>query len=359
MKLGFGLYRQSLTQDNFRFARQVGASHVVVHLVDYFGGTNPSLSRGDDRRGWGITRNQGKLWELEELMSIRKEIESHGLVWEAIENFDPSHWHDVLLDGPKKQEQLEDLKIMIRNIGKAGIPIMGYNFSIAGVWGWTTQAVGRGQARSLVFDSNDVDLSMPMPNGMAWNMTYEPDAPEGNVAPVSSHELWQRLEAFLQAIVPIAEENGVRLAAHPDDPPVEELRGTARLVNQPEKYERLLDIVPSRSNALEYCLGSVQEMSGGDLYANLDQFSKAGNIAYVHARNVKGKVPRYQEVFIDEGDIDIAKALSILYRNGYDGVIIPDHTPEMSCTAPWHAGMSYAMGYLRATLESVTGQRLP
>ncbi len=357
MKLGFGFYRQSLTADNFRFARQVGATHAVIHLVDYFGGRNPSLSRGDDRRGWGITQNQGKLWSLEELTAIRKEIESHGLALEAIENFDPSHWHDVLLDGPKKREQLEDLKILIRNIGKAGIPIMGYNFSIAGVWGWTKQPVGRGQAESLVFDSDDVDLSMPMPNGMAWNMTYDLDAPAGDVPPVSSEELWERLEGFLKIIVPVAEECGVRLAAHPDDPPVEELRGTARLVNQPEKYQRLLDIVPSRSNALEYCLGSVQEMSGGDLYENLDQHSKAGNIAYVHARNVKGKVPRYQEVFIDEGDINIRKALSILHRNGFDGVVIPDHTPDMSCAAPWHAGMAYAMGYLRAAMESVTGKR--
>jgi len=357
MKLGFGLYRQSLTRDNFRFARQVGATHVVVHLVDYFGGRNPSLSRGDDRRGWGITRNQGKLWSLEELISIRKEIESHGLVWEAIENFDPSHWHDILLDGPQKQAQLEDLKTMIRNIGKAGIPIMGYNFSIAGVWGWTKQPVGRGQAESLVFDSDDVDLNMPIPNGMAWNMTYDPDAPEGNVPRVNDQELWERLETFLEAIVPVAEECGVRLAAHPDDPPVEELRGTARRVNQPEKYQRLLDLFPSRSNALEYCLGSVQEMSSGDLYSNLDQFSKAGNIAYVHARNVKGKVPRYQEVFIDEGDIDMFEVLRILHRNGFDGVVIPDHTPEMSCSAPWHAGMAYAMGYLRAALENVTAQR--
>ncbi|MCH6258706.1 mannonate dehydratase [Puniceicoccaceae bacterium K14] len=357
MKLGFGLYRQSLTQDNFRFAKQTGATHVVVHLVDYFKGSSPSLSRGDDRLGWGVTRNQGKLWELEELLAIKKEIQSHGLVWEAIENFDPSHWYDVLLDGPRKKEQLEDLKVMIRNIGKAGIPIMGYNFSIAGVWGWTKQAVGRGSANSLVFDAEAVDVSLPIPNGMVWNMVYDPDVHSGNLPTISCQEIWERLEYFLKILVPVAEENGVRLAAHPDDPPVDSLRGAARLVNEPDKYERLLNLVPSSSNALEYCLGSVQEMREGDLYGNLDKFSKSGDVAYVHARNVKGKVPHYQEVFIDEGDIDMKQALNILYRNGYDGIIIPDHTPEMSCGAPWHAGMAFAMGYLRATLESVTGSR--
>ncbi len=353
MKLGFSLYRQSLNRDNFRFARQVGATHVVVHLVDYFGGKNPSLSRGDDRRGWGITQNQGKLWELDELTALRKEVESHGLVLEAIENFDPSHWYDVLLDGPKRVEQLEGLKTMIRNIGKAGIPIMGYNFSIAGVWGWIKEPAGRGDAKSLVFDSDNVDLSQPIPRGMAWNMTYDPDAPEGNIPPVNEVELWERLTGFLEALVPVAEENGVRLAAHPDDPPVDTLRGMARLVNQPDKYDRLLDVVRSPSNALEYCMGSIQEMSTGDLYENINRYSKSGDIAYVHARNVKGKEPQYQEVFIDEGDIDMFRALSILKRNEFDGVIVPDHTPEMWCGAPWHAGMAYAMGYLKATLERV------
>ena len=323
----------------------------MVHLVDYFGGANPQLTRGDDRRGWGTTQNQGKLWAVEELVALRKQIEGHGLVWEAIENFDPAHWHDVLLDGPKKKAQLEDLKILIRNIGKAGIPVMGYNFSIAGVWGWTKQSVGRGEAPSLVFDARDVDLDMPMPNGMAWNMTYDPNATEGNVPSVSNEELWQRLEVFLATILPVAEECGVRLAAHPDDPPVETLRGHARLVNHPDKFQTLLDLVPSPASAIEYCLGTVQEMAEGDLYANIDALSKANKVGYVHARNVRGKVPQYKEVFIDEGDIDMKRVIQILKNNNFDGVVIPDHTPEVSCSAPWHAGMAHAMGYLKALID--------
>jgi len=353
MKLGLGLYRQSLTQENFRFTKQLGATHVVAHLVDYFGGTDPSLSRGDDVRGWGITRNQDKLWSVEELIGLRKEIESQGLTLAAIENIDPSHWYDVLLDGPKKRDQLEGLKQLVRNIGRAGIPVLGYNFSIAGVWGWTKESAGRGGASSLVFDAEKVDLGKPIPKGMVWNMTYDPDAEPGEIGPVSDNELWERLGVFLDEIVPVAEECGVRLAAHPDDPPVDSLRNTARLVNEPEKYQRLLDLVPSESNALEYCLGSIQEMSAGDLYSNLDKHSAAGKIAYVHARNVVGKVPRYQEVFIDEGDIDMARAISILKKNGFDGVIVPDHTPEVSCRAPWHAGMAHALGYLRALIDVV------
>jgi mannonate dehydratase len=153
----------------------------------------------------------------------------------------------------------------------------------------------------------------------------------------------------------VAEEAGVRLAAHPDDPPLPTLRGHARLVNQPHLYQKLLDIMPSHANALEFCQGTIAEMSEGDVYDAIDRYSKQQAIAYVHLRNVQGKVPDYHEVFIDEGDVDMFKAIEIYHRNGYDGVIIPDHTPQMTCDAPWHAGMAHALGYIRATIRAVTG----
>ena len=351
MKLGLGLYRDSLTKENFLFSKQAGVSHLVVHLTNYFEGRDPHLSSGSDEQGWGIAR--GELWSYEELCEIKKTINSHGLEWEAIENFNPLHWHDVLLDGPKKEQQLDDLKNTIRNIGKAGIPIVGYNFSLAGVWGWTTEKLARGEALTQLFDAEKVNLQTPIPNGMVWNMIYDPDAPPGTVPPVSSEELWQRLEYFLRRILPIAEENGVRLALHPDDPPVESLRGTARLVNQPQKYDKLLKLVPSPANSVELCMGSIQEMAEGEVYDSLKSLSAQQKIAYVHVRNVKGKVPRYYETFIDDGDIDMVKALKILKRNGFDGVLVPDHTPEMSSTAPWHTGMAFALGYIRGILQSL------
>lgn len=351
MKLGLGLYRSLLTESNFRFARQAGVTHLVVHLVDYFKGKTPSLSSGSNDMGWGYTTNHDRLWNVEELASIKKAIEAHGLKWEAIENFDPAHWYDVLLDGPKKKQQLENLKTMIRDIGRVGVPIVGYNFSLAGVWGWTKGPCGRGDAVSVRYDEDEVDLQTPIPNGMVWNMIYDRDANPGTVPPVSQEELWQRYEDFLHEIVPVAEESGVRLALHPDDPPAESLRRTARLVNQPEKYQKALDLAPSEAHALEFCLGSLQEMRCGDIYQSIEHYGRQGKIAYVHFRNVRGKVPRYQEVFVDEGDIDMLKAVRTLKSVGFDGVLIPDHTPEMSCDAPWHAGMAYALGYMKAAMQ--------
>jgi hypothetical protein len=102
-----------------------------------------------------------------------------------------------------------------------------------------------------------------------------------------------------------------------------------------------LDLKPSRANALEFCLGSLAEMTEGDIYEAVEQYSRQQKLAYVHFRNVTGKVPFYRETFIDDGDIDMMRILQILKRNNYDGVLIPDHTPQMSCSAPWHAGMAY------------------
>src|SRR5262245_52662998 len=109
MKLGLGLYRHMLTRENFQFARQAGATHIVAHLVDYFKGGSHSASdnqpTGTDQ-GWGLARDPEKMSTLQELIDRRKAIEAEGLKLEAIENLDPAHWHDVLLDGPKRKQQL-------------------------------------------------------------------------------------------------------------------------------------------------------------------------------------------------------------------------------------------------------------
>src|SRR5271154_2904869 len=196
MKLGIGLYRHMLTRDNFQFARQAGATHLVVHLVDYFrgGAHNPRDNQptGTDQ-GWGLAGDPDQLWSLEELVSLRKQANEAGLEIEAIENFDPAHWHDVLLDGPLRKKQIEGLKTIIRRMGKAGIPVMGYNFSIAGVCGRTHAPYARGEAMSVGMEGA---LDTPMPNGMVWNMVYDAKAQPGTVPSISHDELWRRLGAF-------------------------------------------------------------------------------------------------------------------------------------------------------------------
>ena len=174
----------------------------------------------------------------------------------------------------------------------------------------------------------------PLPLGMAWNMVYDLQAKPGELAPISSEQLWDRLGRFLKEIIPVAEEAGVVMAAHPDDPPAATMRRTPRLVYTPALYQRLLDAVPSPSNALEFCVGTIAEMADGDVYEATDRYSGQGKLAYVHLRNVRGKVPRYHETFIDEGDIDMQRLLGVLKKNRYDGILIPDHTPLPGMRCP-------------------------
>ncbi len=359
MKLGLGLYRHMLTRENFQFARQAGATHIVAHLVDYFRGgmhgKHDDQPTGTDY-GWGLAGDPDKLWTLEELQALRREVEAAGLKLEAIENFDPAHWHDILLDGPKRAPHIENVRTIIRRLGAAGIPIMGYNFSIAGVAGRTKGNYARGHAPAVGMEG---PYDLPMPHGMVWNMVVAPDAPAGTLASITHEELWRRLHAFLDDVLPVAEEAGVKLALHPDDPPLPTVRAQPRLVYQPHLYERVIKLNPSPANTFEFCVGTLAEMipepgQSDDIYAIVDHYSKQPDrLGYVHLRNVAGKVPTYKETFIDDGDVDILRVMQILHRNGFDGVLIPDHAPQMACTAPWHAGMAYALGFMKAGLKTL------
>ncbi len=357
MKIGLGLYRHMLTRDYYDFARQAGCTHVVVHLVDYFnqGPSNPRDNQptGSKYEPWGMAGDPEQLWTVEQLKTLRTEIEDSGLVLTAIENLDPAHWHDILLDGPQRAQQIEKVKTIVRRMGEARIPILGYNFSLAGVCGRVTAPLGRGNAITVGMDGPADDL--PIPNGTIWNMIYDRNAPTGSLPTISHEELWRRLQRFLEELVPVAEESGVRLAAHPDDPPMPTMSQQPRLVYQPHMYQRLIDLAPSPSNSLELCVGTLAEMTEGNIYEAVDQYSKQRRIAYIHLRNVAGKVPHYRETFIDEGDVDMIRILAILHRNHFDGVVIPDHTPQMTCSAPWHAGMAHTLGFMlaaKAMIES-------
>ena len=350
MKLGIGLYRHMLNDENFAFARQCGCTHLIIHLANYY--SEQIVTATDDKHNYGHAHAMDPIWEEESLQALQKKAKSYGLKIYGIENFDPADWYDVLLDGPRRAEQIEHLKQIIRNTGKAGIRAFGYNFSLAGVWGHQKDRAARGGALSTCFDSGRISTEAPIPKGEIWNMTYEKG--DGTfLDPIPSEELWDRLRRFLEEILPVAEEAGVEMALHPDDPPMEGLRGMPRLVYQPGLYQKVLDLNPSTSNKLEFCMGSIQEMTEGDIYQSILQYAGQGKISYCHFRNVKGKIPKYDEVFVDEGDIDMLKALSLLKQCDFDGVLIPDHTPEIDCQAPWHSGMAFALGYMRAAMQQL------
>ncbi len=352
IRVGMTLSGERLNRDNAMFAQQLGIEDVVVHLGRYrtVEDPQPYLTGGQPGPILGDCTDE-TLWTYDYMKSVVDMLGEYGLNVAAMENFAPNFWSDILLDGPRKIAQMDALKRLVEDAGRAGIKVIGYNFSLAGVWGWRRLPVGRGGAVTSVFDASSFDAQAPIPDGMVWNMRYRPGVEGAAPLTVSEAELWQRLEWFLKELVPVAEAAGVRLAAHPDDPPMETLRGTARLVNQPSKYDRLASIIDSPSNALEFCIGSLQEMTTGNVYDTTRRFARAGRIAYVHLRNVRGKVPHYEETFVDNGDVDMAEIVRILREEEFDGVMVPDHVPEVHSKAPWHAGMAYTIGYMRALIK--------
>lgn len=339
MAFGNGLIPQGVLNDeNLIYARQLGVSDIILHLPD--ASTLPSTSNG--------------YWTVDDLTRVKKYVAGFNLNLSAIENFPVTHWFDILLDGPKKVKQIELLKKTITNLGKAGISSMGYYFSLAGVWGRKYGPYARGGARVDAFSAEDIgDLNRPINIGEVWGMEYTSIDFEKNIGRVEKEEVWQRLEYFLVNLVPVAEEANVRLAAHPDDPPISILRDTYRILTDPLDFDRLLNIYPSYHNGLEFCQGTISYMANGNVYDAIKKYSKNGNIVYVHLRNNSGKFPNYHETFLDDGDWDILKCLKLYQENGFEGVIVPDHAPEVNCNAPFHAGFAHSIGFLKAGLLSI------
>ena len=360
MKVGFGLYQHMLKEENYKFARQAGATHIVAHLTDYFYGSEQQEKNdqpvGNVSTGWGKVR-ETELWSYEELDQLKQKMAEYGLELAALENISPAFWHDILLAGPKRDEQIEDIKTLVRNMGKAGIPVLGYNFSLAGVTGRIKGPFARGNAYSVGMDGPSEALNEPIPKGMVWNMIYDSSLlQKGLLESISHDELLQRYKYFLDKLLPVAEEANVKLALHPDDPPLKELRKQPRIGYYPRHYKEIMDLHKSPYHVMELCLGTIAEMEEGDIFKTVDYFARRDKIGYIHFRNIRGSVSYYKETFIDEGDVDMPGVLNILKENNYEGILIPDHTPQMSCDAPWHAGMAYAMGYINGLLQMLNNK---
>ena len=145
---------------------------------------------------------------------------------------------------------------------------------------------------------------------------------------ISEEQLLENLRYFLTRIVPVAEEAGVKLAIHPDDPPIPEpLGGAARILSTLDHFERTFNTVPSEMNAMLFCQGCVREM-GEDVPSAIRRIGSQNKIAYVHFRNIRGTPKSFQEVFVDEGDVDMYEAMQTYREIGFEGPFMMDHTPS-------------------------------
>lgn len=314
MRIAIGQFNQ-LSDERLRFAKQIGASGVLL---------NTPVLPGEKR------------WEFMDLLRLRTHVEDYGLRLEAIENTPVSFYDRAMLGLPGRDEQIENYQATIRNMGRAGIPILGYHWMPNRVWRTSTTTPGRGGAQVTSFDM-DLVKDAPLTHGRVF----------------TEEEMWKNYEYFMKAVLPVAEEAGVKMALHPDDPPVASLGGVARLFRDFEGFKRGVEIAPSPNSGLDFCMGCWSEMGPGVIEA-IRFFGERGKIFYVHFRDVQGTVPRFQECFLGEGNVDVVEAMLTFKKVGFRGFMIDDHVPRMVDDTPWgHRGRALATGYMMALLEAV------
>lgn len=322
------------------FARQLGLRSVQLHCP-----TNLHPIDGS--------------WSVAELSELRARCEEDGLVLEGIENVPAEHFYKIQRGEPGRDAQIEAYQRTIKNMAAAGLQLLGYHFIVTYVWRTAAGAFGRGGARVTEFDLADAHLGNALE---AYKLSPIPLTVE-----LDADMLWQNHLYFLDAVLPTAEEHGVRLALHPDDPPVDtHLGGAARIFTSPEALGRALE-QSRRSPAwgLNLCLGTVSEMGGEQAVESvIDLFGPEGKILYVHFRDVRGTVPRFAECFLGEGNLNPAKVVRRLQEVGFDGFIIDDHVPAMvgdrdtwidpSPEAYVSRGRAHAIGYLQGILDCLS-----
>ncbi len=322
IRVAIGQFKE-LSHEQLTFAQQIGASGVLL---------NTPVLPGDQR------------WELNDLQWLRRRCDQYGLRLEALENVPTSFYDRAMLGLDGRDQQITNYQATIRNMGEAGIPILGYHWMPNGVWR-TPNVKGRGGAITTAFDMALVD-TQPLQNGIR-----EHPLAQGRI--FSAQQMWDNYQYFMERVLPVAEASGVTLALHPDDPPVPMLGGIARLFGSFEGFRRAVETFDSPRHGLDFCMGCWSEMGPGAIDA-IRYFGARGKIVYVHFRDVQGHVPVFQECFLGEGNVDVVAAMRALKQVGFSGFIIDDHVPQLIDDTGWsHRGRAHATGYIMGLMEAV------
>jgi mannonate dehydratase len=277
-------------------------------------------------------------WDYAPLAVYKQQVEDAGLSLAVIEDNPPMD--SIRLGRPGREEEIEHFCTLIRSMGRLGIPVLCYNWMA--VLGWLRTSValpGRGGAKVAAYDHRVLA-----------------DAPPPREGAVAEEALWANLELFLRRVVPVAEQAGVRLAMHPDDPPFSPIRSIGRIMRSVEAFQRLLELVPSEANGITLCQGNFTLMTN-DVPAAIRQFGEQGKIHFVHFRDVRGEPSSFVETFHDEGQTDMLACMRAYREIGFEGVLRTDHSPTLEGDSAAVAGYSqqarlFAIGYVTGLREA-------
>jgi len=304
------------TDDDLIFARQLGVEYVSIPTKN---GT------------------------YETFVGFKKRVEAAGLKVANIGRMSVHNMEEVTLNLPGRDQKIEDYKQYLRDCAKAGIFYTTYAHMGNGIWS-SERGATRGGAPARTFDQSTAKGS--------WDgRTFEGPLTHGRK--YTPEELWENYTYFIRKVVPVAEEVGVRIGIHPDDPPVPELGGVPRCIfGNYDGYVRALEIANSRNVGVCLCCGTWMEGGAGmgkNVVEAIRAFGRMGKLWKIHFRNVTGPVPKFVETYVDDGYTDMKKVMRALVEVGFDGILIADHVPQM--VGGRNAGWAYSIGYIKALYD--------
>ncbi len=301
---------------------------------------------GFDEVRMNLSKQMGVLGAVTSGGSDLKQIQSRfreaGLEWRVLEGVNLSR---AQLGVPGKDEDIEKLMRLIQGCAEIGIDTICYNWMPLINWARTdTARPSRGGSLLTAFDYDDIE-----DNSLTEYGEFTPE------------NMWNNMQYFLDAIIPVAEQYNVKLALHPDDPPVDKIRGIPRIFTTVEAFKRLIKMNPSDYNGICFCQGSFASQKDTDIPAAIRYFGSRRKIHFVHFRDVSGHTEHFSEAWHDNGKTDMYEAMKAYYDTGFRGPMRPDHVPTVASDSNAHPGYSnmgtlFAVGYIKGLMEAVAKQ---
>ena len=245
----------------------------------------------------------------------------------------------MLAQSPERDRDIEQFQTLIRNCARVGLPSIKYNMSILGVLR-TGRSPGRGDATYSQWRLKDA----------------KPKTPLTKAGHVDADMFWERITYFLDRVIPVANEYKIRMACHPQDPgvPPEGYQGVDRVLGTVDGLKRFISIRESEYHGLNFCQGTVSEMladPGKEIYDVIRYFGTREKIFNVHFRNIRGHRDDFVEVYPDEGDVDMWKAIQVYKEVGYPYMLMPDHVPQAASDPDGLQSFAYCYGYIRGLIQ--------
>jgi len=300
-------------------AKQAGATHAVARVPTYPNGQSS--------------------WEFLDLLHLKNRFADAGLKLEVIEPGVDCQMHKMKLGIDGREEDLKNCEALIRNMGALDIPVFCYNFMAQFNWLRTSVSTPtRGGAMVTSYDHSQMQ-----------------GAPLTEAGEVSEEKLWENLRYFLERMIPVAEEAKVKLALHPDDPPVSPIQGISRIITSPAALKKAINLVPSKYSGVTFCQGSLAA-AGADIPEEILEFGEQKKIFFVHFRDIRGTAKKFSETFHDDGQTNMFAAMKAYKKTGFDGPVRIDHVPTMAGennSEPGYGevGRLFALGYLKGLME--------